>query len=501
MSATESSPEDSDASSVANAVARRGVARRVALVGVITLALFLLLALLCGELAAHAPAVHQAAPSGWPLGTAPFAILLLSIAILPILPPLSHWWHSNLNRLLVALAAASCTVLYLLLATDLATVGHALHHALVGEYTPFIVLLFSLFVITGGISIHGDLRATPTTNTVILALGTLLASFMGTTGASMLLIRPLLQTNRQRTHRTHTVIFFIFLVSNIGGALLPVGDPPLFLGYLRGVPFFWTLQLWDVWLFATIPLLVVYFIWDSRLHRREPAAALLSDRTRIVPERIDGSLNFLWLLVVLLAVATIDPAKSLPGTEWHPPRFLREGIMLAATGLSLLLTPRKARSRNEFDYTAILEVAAIFLGIFITMQVPLMVLREHGESLGLTTPGHYFWATGLLSSFLDNAPTYEVFFETALAATTPGQPGNVPLGHGTMIDGSFLRAISVAAVFMGANTYIGNGPNFMVKSVAEASGVRMPTFFGYMAYSLAVLIPLFIVMSLLFFRA
>jgi Na+/H+ antiporter NhaD/arsenite permease-like protein len=499
MAASASPHEDSETAHVASAFTRPGRARQVALAGVGVLGLFLLISLLVGEFAGHGAVTHDHALTAWPVGVIPFALLLLAVAILPILPPLSHWWHSNLNRLLLSLAAASGTVLYLLLATDVATVGYALHHALIGEYTPFIILLFSLYVITGGISIHADLPATPATNTAILGLGTLLASIMGTTGASMLLIRPLLQANRRRTHRTHTVVFFIFLVSNIGGSLLPVGDPPLFLGYLRGVPFLWTLTLWDVWLFACIPLLVVYFIWDSRLHRREPQTALHVGPTRFVPQRIDGGLNFLWLLVVLLAVATIDHSKPLPGTDWHPPRFLREAIMLGATGLSLLFTPRGARTRNEFNYAAILEVAAIFVGIFITMQVPLMLLGEHGTALGLSTPGHYFWATGVLSSFLDNAPTYEIFFETALAATVPGSPGNVMLAHSEEINGAFLRAISVGAVFMGANTYIGNGPNFMVKSVAEASGVRMPSFFGYMAYSVAVLLPLFIMMSLVFF--
>lgn len=497
-------PEESSATAVSGArlgwpASRAQRRRAVTVVCVLLLAAGLLAAMLFGALGVHHAAPSDHAPAAWPIGMIPFLFLLLALAVFPLLPRLGRWWHSNLNRLLVSLLVAASTSLYLLMATDLGTLSHALHHALVDEYVPFMVLLFSLYVITGGIAIQGNLRATPATNTAILGLGTLLASLLGTTGASMLLIRPLLQTNRERTHRVHTVVFFIFLVSNIGGTLLPVGDPPLFLGFLHGVPFLWTLGLWKAWLLASIPLLATYFVWDTLLHRREPAMALLQDRLAVAPPRMDGGLNFLWLLLVLAAVASIDPSKSLPGTEWHPPRFLREGVLLAATGLSLLLTPRRARAANQFDYNAILEVAAIFVGIFVAMQVPLMVLRQHGAALGLSTPGQFFWTTGILSSFLDNAPTYEVFFETAAAVTTVGDPANLVLADGGVIDARLLKAVSVGAVFMGAVTYIGNGPNFMVKSVAESSGVRMPSFFGYMLYSVAVLGPVFVVLTAAFF--
>ncbi len=479
--------------------AHGGSRKRGAISAVIILGLAIIGLLVSGLVGSHDHDHHPAVPHLWQVGVIPFVVLLFAIAALPLIPRLAHWWHSNLNRLLVALGLATLTCVYLVAVDGVGSAQLAVKHALLDEYLPFIVLLFSLFVITGGIAIHGDLPATPTINSSFLLIGTLLASVLGTTGASMLLIRPLLQTNRERRHRTHTVIFFIFLVSNIGGSLLPVGDPPLFLGYLKGVPFFWTLGLWGEWLIASVALLVIYFVWDSIMYRRESLDALRLDRTRIVPERIDGSLNFLWLLGVLLAVALITPGRPMVGIGYVPPPFLREGVMLGLTALSLLLTPRKARTRNEFSFHAINEVAALFVGIFITMQVPLMVLAVHGRSLGMVEPWHYFWATGILSGFLDNAPTYQVFFETAKVMTEPGAAQNVVLTTGAEVDGTLLQAVAVGAVFMGALTYIGNGPNFMVKSIADQAGIRMPGFFGYMVYSGAILLPIFVVISLIFF--
>ncbi|RMF77195.1 MAG: sodium:proton antiporter, partial [Planctomycetota bacterium] len=378
------------------------------------------------------------------------------------------------------------------------TVLAVLDHAVLAEYIPFLTLLFSLYVIAGGIVVRGDIRATPLANTTILAIGGALASFIGTTGASMLLIRLLLKTNAERKRVVHTVVFFIFIVSNIGGTLLPIGDPPLFLGYLRGVPFLWTLRLVVEWATVLGILLVVYYVWDLWAYRHESPEALQADVTHIEPLRVAGTINFLWLVGVVIAVATLDPSKAFPGTNWHAFPYMREIVQLAFVGISLWTTAPGLRKENQFNYTAILEVACLFIGIFITMQVPIEILRTHGAQLGLHAPWHFFWATGVLSSFLDNAPTYVVFFETA--STLPHVPG----GMITLIDGAMLRedllvAISCGAVFMGANTYIGNGPNFMVKTIAEQAGVRMPSFFGYMLYSGMILIPIFIVLTFVFF--
>ncbi|MHC4247244.1 MAG: sodium:proton antiporter, partial [Planctomycetota bacterium] len=295
-----------------------------------------------------------------------------------------------------------------------------------------------------------------------------------------------------------TVVFFIFLVSNIGGTLLPIGDPPLFLGYLRGVPFDWTLVLWKEWAFLGVILLALYWIWDTIVVRKEtPLDAALDDAIRR-PLRLTGSVNLLLLLGVVFAVALLDPSKPIPGTEIHAFPFCRELVMLGLAGASLALTPSGIRAANRFNYHAIVEVAALFVGIFLSMQVPLAVLKANGAELGLESPTHFFWLTGILSSFLDNAPTYLVFFQTAESMTPAAGEGILDLQNGGHIREDLLTAISLGAVFMGANTYIGNGPNFMVKSIAEQSGVRMPSFFGYMVYSVIVLIPAMIVVNLLF---
>jgi Na+/H+ antiporter NhaD/arsenite permease-like protein len=454
-----------------------------------------------------ANSVMPVAPSA--VSAIPFAALLLSIAILPLIRRTEHFWHHNRNKLLVAGGFAVITLVYYALrgrglfveghVTDagLPTALTVLRHGLLDEYLPFMILLFSLYTISGGIVLRGDLRATPTVNMTFLGAGSLLASVVGTTGASMLLIRPLLQTNRDREHVRHTVIFFIFLVSNIGGCLLPVGDPPLFLGYLRGVPFLWTLQLWKEWALCTGILLTIYYIWDSRRYAQEPALDKMLDASHFEPLRLQGVLNFVWLLGVMLAVAFIRPGKPLLGAGPIVPQFLREAIMLAFVGLAWVTTPQSSREANSFDFGAIIEVAALFVGIFLTMQPPIEILHVKGPQLGLHSPQQFFWATGGLSSFLDNAPTYVVFFETANALTTAGGAGILKLAGGDFIREDLLIAISLGAVFMGANTYIGNGPNFMVKSIAEGSGVRMPSFFGYMAYSICILIPVFILVMLL----
>jgi Na+/H+ antiporter NhaD/arsenite permease-like protein len=315
-------------------------------------------------------------------------------------------------------------------------------------------------------------------NTGFLAVGSLLASFVGTTGASMLLIRPLLQTNRERARVTHTVVFFTFLVSNIGGMLTPLGDPPLFLGYLQGVPFAWTFRLWPQWLLMTAALLALYYVWDSRHHAHETRTALARDRAEIEPLRIAGALNGLWLAGVVAAVAFL-----------HAPG--REAAIVALAGLSLWRTPPAIRRANRFTATPMVEVAVLFLGIFLTMIPALELLHLRGGELGVREPWQFLWATGLLSSFLDNAPTYLTFLALAQGLGLPAEVVGVP--H------LILAGISVGAVAMGANTYIGNAPNFMVKAIAEEAGVRMPSFFGYMAYSGAVLLPLFVIVTILFF--
>ncbi|MFH1965371.1 MAG: sodium:proton antiporter, partial [Acidobacteriota bacterium] len=440
----------------------------------------------------------------------PFILLLLSIAVLPLIPATSHWWEHNSNRFLVAAFLGAITLIYYGVLHPGGLVNHFTHqtnsapgletvfavfsNAIFGEFIAFIVLLFSLYVISGGINLRGDLPAHPGVNVVFLALGTLLASFIGTTGSAMVFIRPLLSTNRERKYRVHTVVFFIFLVCNCGGLLLPVGDPPLFLGYLRGVPFTWTLQLWPYWLGVNISLLLIYYVWDRILYAREDIRSILRDEAHVEPLKLTGKINIPLIIGVVCCVAFIVPGKPFPLLGFETPRFMSEMVMLLLVITSLLITKIEVRLHNRFDFHAILEVAALFSGIFVCMQVPIELLQIKGASLGLTDPFHFFWFTGILSSFLDNAPTYVVFFETA--AALPHDTGTfLSLGGARYIAEQYLVPISLGAVFMGANTYIGNGPNFMVKSIAESSGIKMPSFFGYMGYSLLVLIPVFIIVT------
>jgi Na+/H+ antiporter NhaD/arsenite permease-like protein len=401
----------------------------------------------------------------------PFALLLLGLALLPLFA--AHFWESNLRKL------GACTALALPVAWLYATKRPAaLVHAL-EDYVSFIVLLGTLFVISGGVFLEGDLPATPRVNAAFLGGGALLASFVGTTGASMLLIRPLLQTNRERRHVTHTVVFFIFLVSNIGGCLTPLGDPPLFLGYLAGVPFAWTLRLFVPWLVTVGLVLLAYFVWDTRAYALETRADRREDRLVVRPLRLAGKTNLVLLGGVLLVAAFLQ-------SPW------RELAMVALAVVSLVATPRDLREANHFSFAPIVEVAVVFAGIFVTMLPALDLLRTRGGELGVREPWQFFWATGALSSFLDNAPTYLTFLALAQGQGLPPEVVGVP--H------AILAAISLGAVFMGANTYIGNGPNFMVRSIAEARGVRMPSFGGYMLYSGAILLPVFVVVTFLFFR-
>ncbi len=444
------------------------------------------------------------APPYWTV--LPFILLLGAVAVFPLMTRTEHWWDSNTNRFKVAALLGLATLGYyaflhhspveahwpahsIVAPTEgifqIGFVGAILGNALLSEYVPFIVLLFSLYSIAGGIRIEGDLQANPMTNASFMAVGGLLASFVGTTGAAMLLIRPLLETNKERKHVSHTIVFFIFIVCNCGGCLLPIGDPPLFLGYLQGVSFTWTLGLWEPWLFVNGLLLITYCLADQFFfYRQEAVRDIKRDVTHTRRIKISGlAVNGPLLLGVVLAVALLDPNKAVPGTDWHAWMFLREMVQLGLVGLALYFGSRRIREKNHFNYHAIVEVAVLFLGIFICMQPALQILAEQGKALAASlSPAGFFWATGGLSAFLDNAPTYLVFFKAAQDPTLIGDTGGVP----DMI----LQGIALGAVFMGAMTYIGNGPNFMVKAIAEKSGVRMPSFFGYMLYSGVVLLPI-----------
>tara|TARA_X000001036_G_scaffold65956_3_gene56689 strand:- start:1353 stop:2810 length:1458 start_codon:yes stop_codon:yes gene_type:complete len=439
--------------------------------------------------------VHM--PHFWFIGILPFIGILGAIAVFPLLNFTRHWWESNLNRFFVAMVCSVGTIAYMVIFLGKDSIGPMLDHSIMKDFIPFIVLLFSLYVISGGIHLSGDLEASPKVNTVFLGIGALIASFIGTTGASMVLIRPLLKTNSQRKHVVHTVVVFIFLVSNIGGTLLPIGDPPLFLGYLRGVPFLWTLELWPMWAMTCGILLVLYFAWDTFLWRKETNRSHLRDELQKEPLRVSGTINFVFIGGIVAAAALIDSNKTLFGTNWHPFPYMRELVMLFFVVLSLGITKKAIRAANNFTYEAIVEVAALFSGIFIAMQVPLMVLNASGETItnAMNKPWQFFWSTGILSSFLDNAPTYVVFFK--LSQSLP--EGEMLAVNDGAVPINLLIAVSLGAVFMGAMTYIGNGPNFMVKAIAEQEGIEMPSFFGYMfKYSIPVLVPIFILITLIF---
>ena len=435
----------------------------------------------------------------------PFAGILLSIALMPLLAP--HFWHHHFGKVAAGWALAFLLPFALVFGPGLAGVN--LVHALLAEYIPFIVLLTALFTVSGGIYIRGNLHGSPGLNTSILAIGAVLASFMGTTGASMLLIRPLIRANDNRRHVAHVVIFFIFIVSNAGGSLTPLGDPPLFLGFLKGVDFFWTLQhVFPETLFLVGTLLLLFFMLDSYYyHKREE----LQPQDPTPDSRsigFDGGLNFALLLAVVGLVLMSGLWKStvgwnILGTEVGLPGLVRDLGLVAVTVLSLKLTPAQVHEDNQFGWAPMQEVAKLFAGIFLTI-IPVIAMLKAGVDgpfgavvSAVTRPdgshdvAMYFWITGLLSSFLDNAPTYLVFFNTA--------GGDAQALMSTLAP--TLAAISAGAVFMGANTYIGNAPNLMVKAIAEDRGVKMPSFFGYMLWSGAVLVPLFVVMALIWFQS
>ncbi len=431
-------------------------------------------------------------PAYW--SVVPFVLILVGVAVFPIL--LGHWWHSNWNKLLVSGLLGIPTAVYLI------TIGRGgdVVHQLVLDYVPFIALLSALFYISGGIVVAGDIEATPTNNTIFLAVGSVLASFIGTTGAAMVLIRPLLRTNSERKYVKHTAIFFIFCVCNVGGLLTPLGDPPLFLGYLKGVPFTWTFLLTKEWAFTLVVLLAIYFVWDTLAYRREDRAALAKDRASAESLGVRGQRNFFFLVGVVLTVAFVNEQYEPFRTLIHKSEYfklLQVPCLLVTIGLSWKFTPKELRKQNSFSLDPIIEVAFLFVGIFVTMIPALILLKAKGAALGITTPVQYFFATGLFSSFLDNAPTYLVFLALAEGQLPPGVVGSTAKAVSEQLP-MVLAAISLGAVFMGANTYIGNAPNFMVKSIAEERGVMMPSFGGYILYAVCVLGPVFALVAFLF---
>ncbi len=434
----------------------------------------------------------------------PFAGILLSIALFPLLAP--SFWHHHFPKVSAFWA--------LVFAIPFVTVfkGAAMHeiiHIYVIDYIPFIVLLWSLFTISGGIYVKGSLKGTPAVNSVILLIGTILASWIGTTGASMLLIRPIIRSNAWRRYRMHTIVFFIFLVSNVGGAITPLGDPPLFLGFLHGVPFFWTFKLLPHMGFVAGVLLLLYFMFDSYYYKKEDTSKA---STESEPIKIEGLHNFILLGGVVVGVLfsgfyqTKLGEVSILGAHQSIANLVKDGILILMGIFSMLSTSKMIRAENEFSWGPILEVAYLFAGIFMTI-IPAIAILKAGENGALafliksvSKPVHYFWASGTLSSFLDNAPTYLTFFNTALGKFYAGMPEAVAVPKLIVDQIPYLAAISAGAVFMGANTYIGNAPNFMVKSIAEESGIKMPSFFGYMfMFSIPILIPIFILVTLIFF--
>lgn len=471
--------------------------------------MFKTLSLMLVALAALAPEMAMAASAGHPtlpgaqlsvVWVIPFACMLLSIAIMPLAMP--HIWHHHFGKISVFWGLAflvPCAVQF-----GFSVTLYEFLHTMLLEYVSFLILLFSLFTVAGGVRLKGSLVGTPGVNTAILAVGTILASWMGTTGAAMLLIRPLLRANAHRKYKVHSVVFFIFLVANIGGSLTPLGDPPLFLGFLKGVSFFWTTKfLFLKTLSLSLALLAIFFVLDTVLYGKEgkPVPAEKSEEKL----GLDGKVNLILLLGVVGAVLASGLVQlgewvNVYGVPLEGQNILRDLVLLVLAGVSLKLTTQECRELNGFSWAPIEEVAKLFLGIFVSMIPAIQILRAGTEGAlaplirmvsqdGQPVNYMYFWLTGMLSSFLDNAPTYLVFFNTAG-------------GDAAQLMGSLsgtLIAISAGAVFMGANTYIGNAPNFMVRSIAEDQGVRMPSFFGYMAWSFGILVPLFAIMTFIFF--
>lgn len=439
----------------------------------------------------------------------PFVGILLCIAIMPLVKP--HWWEAH-----QPLVVAVWSLLFVIPFALLHGAGEAVEivlECLVNDYLTFIVLLFGLFCVSGNITMEGDLAGSPRVNIILLTIGTLLSSVIGTTGSSMLMVRPVIKMNSWRKHRTHIMVFFIFLVSNIGGCLTPIGDPPLLMGFSRGVPFFWSLRLFPLLLFNMAVLLFVFYWIDRKAYCKDIAKGRMPDiskpGTRI---SIQGLHNLIFIVMIVAAVILSGVLPDMPAFKnaagevlgiriyGHVvltyPAIIEIVIILLAAFLSFRTTDQEIRIKNHFTWGAIKEVAVLFFGIFITMQPALMILKSMGGSQGLSEPIQMFWVTGALSSFLDNTPTYLVFLTTAgamnFAEGIMTTLGTVPV--------QMLVAISCGAVFMGANTYIGNAPNFMVKAISDENGIKMPSFFGYILWSLCILIPVFLLDTLVFFR-
>ena len=421
----------------------------------------------------------------------PFIIMLLTIAIAPLVA--GDWWEKNSNKLFYVLCLSIPTSIVL----AISGLGGNLVHQILYDYLPFIILLCALFVVTGGIKLTINSVATPTVNTTMLFLGYAMASFVGTTGAAMLLIRPLLEMNRDRDHKVHTIFVFIVLVANCGGILTPLGDPPLFLLYLRGVPFSWFMDLYPQWVITGALLLIFYFIYDSwRYHKCETIG--VRPHSHYEDEQgftinIRGAKNLVLLVGIVLCVAFLNPSTIPAMGEHDAPiyvKFLREIALVAIILLSLKFTKSKVRQDNHFSWEPITEVAIIFIGIFVTMTPALIFLNQNASMFGLDTAREFYYGTGALSSFLDNAPTAVAFYTVAQGLDTVGQTvaGVAP---------QLLQAISLGAVYFGSMTYIGNGPNFMVKAIAEKEGVKMPSFFGYIAIALVTLLPVYAVVEYL----
>lgn len=438
----------------------------------------------------------------------PFAGLLLCIAIMPLVK--ANWWEEHQPH-----AVLLWSILFILPFTALYgahAAAETVLECMIGDYLTFIVLLFGLFCVCGNITLSGDLAGSPRINVALLAFGTLLSSWIGTTGASMLMVRPIIKMNSWRKKRRHIIIFFIFMVSNLGGCLTPIGDPPLLMGFMRGVPFFWSLKLLPMMLLNMLVLLFIFYRIDRRAYRMDIARGLKPDISKPGTEvKVCGAHNLVFIVFIVAAVILSGTLPGLPAfqdTEGHVkgihmlgevtltyPAIIEIVIILISAYLSFKTTDVSIRRENHFTWGAIKEVAVLFIGIFITMQPALMLLKAYGGTLGITEPFQMFWVTGLLSSFLDNTPTYLVFLTTAGSlGFTEGLAtalGTVPV--------KMLMAISAGAVFMGANTYIGNAPNFMVKSIADENGIRMPSFFGYLLWSFGILIPVFILDMIVFF--
>lgn len=433
----------------------------------------------------------------------PFVGILLSIALMPLWTP--NFWHYHFPKV-SAFWALVMAIPFIYFFKGNAV--YSIAHIFIVDYIPFIILLWALFTVSGGIYIKGSLRGTPAVNSLLLLIGTILASVIGTTGASVLMIRPVLRSNSWRKYRVHTIVFFIFLVSNIGGSLTPLGDPPLFLGFLHGVPFFWTLKIFPQMAFASVILLFLHLIIDSYWYKKEDESALQHSDTE--PLKIEGALNFIFLAGIIGAVLFSGTVRmgeiDIFGIHQTIENLIRDAILIGMGFLSLVFTKPEVRKGNEFSWAPILEVAYLFAGIFMTI-IPALAILKAGENGALSflikavnTPAHYFWAAGTLSSFLDNAPTYLTFFNSAIGKFYPGVPEAEAVARLIVEKIPYLVAVSAGAVFMGANTYIGNAPNFMVKSIAEEAGVKMPSFFGYMfKYSIPILVVLFIVMTFMFY--